>query len=59
MFDTSVFCLLQVTPPTTIPKISEKNPGLKIPTKRKHLVSSESLRKQANAKIQKTLDYGI
>ena len=56
---TSVFCLLQVTPPAKIPNISEKNPGLKLPKKRKHLVSSETLIKQAKAaKMQKALTYG-
>ena len=61
MFDTSVFCLLQVTPPTTIPKIREKNHGPpKVPEKRKQMISSEALRKQSQAgKIQKTLNYGI
>lgn len=36
--------------PTMIPNISEQNTGLKlVPTKRKHLVSSETLQKQAKA----------
>ena len=41
-------------------EMSEKNPGLKlVPTKRKHLVSSETLQKQAKAtKSQQVLTYG-
>ena len=57
MFDTSVFCLLQITPPTTIPK----NHVLKVPSKRKaKLISTQSLQKKANAGkvVQKALSYG-
>ena len=41
-------------------EMSEKHPGLKlVPTKRKHLVSSETLQKQAKAaKSQHVLTYG-
>ena len=41
-------------------EMSEKHPGLKlVPTKRKHLVSSETLQKQAKAaKSQQVLTYG-
>ena len=51
--------VLQVTPPTMIPNISEQNTGLKlVPTNRKHLVSSETLQKQAKAaKSQQVLTY--
>ena len=53
--------VLQVTPPTMIPNISEQNTGLKlVPTKRKHLVSSETLQKQAKAaKSQQVLTLYI
>ena len=49
MFDTSVFCLLQVTPPTTKPKVSENIPGPKLQPKRKNYVSSAEVQKQAKA----------
>lgn len=44
---------------TMIPNISEQNTGLKLgPMKRKHLVSSETLQKQAKAaKCQQVLTY--
>jgi hypothetical protein len=58
MFDTSVFCLLQVTPPTTKPKVSENNPGPKLQPKRKNYVSSAEVQKQAKVgKIQKVLTF--
>ena len=59
MFDTSVFCLLQVTPPTTKPKVSEPIPGPKLQPKRKSYVSSAEVLKQARGpgKIQKALTY--
>lgn len=59
MFDTSVFCLLQVTPPATKPKVSETNPGLKVPSKHINYVSSAEVQKQAAKapKIQKVLAF--
>ena len=61
MFDTSVFCLIQVTPPTTKPKVSENNPGPKVQPKRKRYVSSANVQAQAQAKgakTQKSLTFG-
>jgi hypothetical protein len=59
MFDTSVLYLLLVTPPNTIPKISENNPGPKLPPKRTY-VSIASVQKKAAkaAKSQKVLNFG-
>ena len=59
MFDTSLLCLLQVTPPTTKPKVRENNPGQKLQPTRKNYVSIANVQKLAKAgKIQKALTYG-
>ena len=59
MFDISVFCLLQVTPPTTKPKVNENNPGPKLQPKHKNYVSSANMQAQAKAaNSQKVLIFG-
>ena len=63
MFDTCGFCLLQVTPPTSIEKVTGENKTApKLKTKRKATyVSSATVQKQARAKLtrQKSLNLGL
>ena len=49
MFDTSVFFLLQVTPPTKKPMVSENNPEPKLQPKLKNYVSIAEVQTQAKA----------
>nr|GEU51441.1 hypothetical protein [Tanacetum cinerariifolium] len=59
VFDTSVFCLLQVTPPTTIQKISDYTSAPKLQSKQKNYVSRETMQRQARTgKSHMSLNYG-
>nr|GEV41878.1 hypothetical protein [Tanacetum cinerariifolium] len=52
-------CILDVTPPTTIQKISDYNSTSKLQSKRKNYVSGETMQRQARTrKSHKSLNYG-